>query len=217
MFAKKSRQKTVGADRADTRKAILDAAAEMFAAHGYRAATIREICAAAGANIALVSRYFGSKQGLYAEVCRSLFNGIAAPLASLDHGVATDSERRAAIREWIGRAIHITSAARMPSVNIAGIFRHEMIAPSAMHEYLKREFLEPVFNCFRRLVKFDGDPDEARTLEITSSVWSQVSIYALLADIWQRPFRPSGISKKQWIERIADGIAADVFARLERK
>lgn len=215
MFAKE--EKRAAAEMTGARKAILDAAAEIFAVRGYRAATIREICAAAGANIALVSRYFGSKQGLYAEVCRSLFNGIAAPLTSLDADTSTDSERRAAIREWIGRAIHITSATKKPIGNIAGIFRQEMFSPSAMHDYLKREFLEPVFQCFRRLVEFDSAHDEAKTLEIISSVWSQVIIYALLADIWQRPFRPSGIPKKQWIERIADGIAADVFARLERK
>ena len=206
-----------GTDRTDTRKAILDAAAGMFAARGFRAATIREICAAAGANIALVSRYFGSKQGLYAEVCRHLFNGLAAPLASLDAGVKTDGERRAAIREWIGRAIRITSASRAPASLAAGIFRNEMNTPSVIHNYIRREFLEPVFSCFRRLVEFGGASGEANTLEILSSVWSQVSIYALLADVWQRPFRPSGIPREQWIERIADGIAADTFVRLEIK
>ena len=53
-----------------TRAAILKAAKKIFAAKGFGAATVRDICTEAGANIALVSRYFGSKSGLYAEVCR---------------------------------------------------------------------------------------------------------------------------------------------------
>ena len=57
--------------KTDTRAAILDAAKKIFAAKGFGAATVRDICTEAGANIALVSRHFGSKSGLYAEVCRS--------------------------------------------------------------------------------------------------------------------------------------------------
>ena len=52
-----------------TRAAILDAAKNLFAVKGFGAATVRDICMEAGVNIALVSRYFGSKSGLYAEVC----------------------------------------------------------------------------------------------------------------------------------------------------
>ena len=39
-----------------TRAAILNAAKKIFAAKGFGAATVRDICTEAGANIALVSR-----------------------------------------------------------------------------------------------------------------------------------------------------------------
>ena len=201
----------------DTRTAMLEAAAKIFAAKGFYDATVRALCAEAGANIALVSRYFGSKQGLYAEVCRMLFNGLGVPLAELYRNAATDKDCRVAIREWIGRAIKITSASRAPASFVAGIFRHEMNSPSSMHEYLRKEFLRPVFKCFRRLIEAAGSKSEAMTLSILSSVWSQISIYALLAEVWQRPFRPAGIPKPQWIELMADEITAGVFARLDRK
>ena len=204
-------------DSIDTRKAILDAAAGVFAVRGFRAATIREICSDAGANIALVSRYFGSKQGLYAEVCRSLFNGLAAPLAQLDQDADTPEKCRYAIREWILRAIRITSATRAPASNINGIFRNEMHSPSVMHDYLMREFFSPIFKCLRRLVESCGISEESDVLGILSSIWSRVSMYALLADIWQKPFRPAGISRERWIERIAGDIATDVFVRIDRK
>ena len=49
-----------------TRAAILTAAREQFAASGYQAATIRSIAAAAGIDPALVMRYYGNKEGLFA-------------------------------------------------------------------------------------------------------------------------------------------------------
>ncbi|NHC43890.1 TetR/AcrR family transcriptional regulator [Motilibacter sp. K478] len=47
---------------------MLGAARKRFARHGYAATTVREIADDAGANVALISRYFGSKEGLF-EAC----------------------------------------------------------------------------------------------------------------------------------------------------
>jgi len=49
-----------------TKDAILTAAREQFAASGYQAATVRAIAAKAGIDPALVIRYFGTKQNLFA-------------------------------------------------------------------------------------------------------------------------------------------------------
>jgi AcrR family transcriptional regulator len=49
-----------------SREDILRAARERFAAHGYEAATMRAIAADAGVDAALVSYFFGSKEGLFA-------------------------------------------------------------------------------------------------------------------------------------------------------
>jgi AcrR family transcriptional regulator len=49
-----------------TKAAILAAARETFAASGYQAATIRTIAAAAGIDPAMVMRYFGNKERLFA-------------------------------------------------------------------------------------------------------------------------------------------------------
>ena len=46
------------------------AAGGVFASRGFRDATIREICQAAGANIAAVNYHFGDKEALYLEVIR---------------------------------------------------------------------------------------------------------------------------------------------------
>lgn len=55
-------------DAAATRAAILEAATRRFATQGYARAGVREIAADVGVTAALVNRYFGSKEGLFAEV-----------------------------------------------------------------------------------------------------------------------------------------------------
>ena len=50
-----------------TREAILRAAVEVFAEHGYEGSTLRAITSKAGVDVALVSHFFGGKQGLFDE------------------------------------------------------------------------------------------------------------------------------------------------------
>ena len=61
-------------DAAATRSAILEAATRRFAFEGYQSAGVREIAADAGVNAAMVNRYFGSKEGLFAEVVERAFD-----------------------------------------------------------------------------------------------------------------------------------------------
>jgi AcrR family transcriptional regulator len=51
-----------------TRTAILEAARRMFELHGYERATVRDIAGAAAIDPAMVIRYFGSKDELFARV-----------------------------------------------------------------------------------------------------------------------------------------------------
>ncbi|MFJ6537481.1 TetR family transcriptional regulator [Paenarthrobacter sp. NPDC091711] len=57
-----------GRDADVTRRALVRAARRRFATEGYRATTVRHIAADAGVNVALINRYFGSKEGLF-EAC----------------------------------------------------------------------------------------------------------------------------------------------------
>ena len=55
-------------DAEDTRRRLLHAARERFARDGYVPTTVRDIAADAGVNVALINRYFVSKEGLF-EAC----------------------------------------------------------------------------------------------------------------------------------------------------
>lgn len=55
-------------DAGRTRQALLDAAAELFTSEGYDRTTVRAIAERAGVNQALLFRYFGNKEALFARV-----------------------------------------------------------------------------------------------------------------------------------------------------
>lgn len=59
-------------DISATRNRIIEAAIEVFLEKGYDAATIRDICKIAGANVAAVNYHFGSKDALHAAVLETI-------------------------------------------------------------------------------------------------------------------------------------------------
>ncbi len=90
----------------DTRLRLLKAAGEIFAEHGFRQTTVRDICDKAGANVAAVNYHFGDKLGLYAAVVRHWF-ALAWEKYPPDGGLlpdATPDQRlRVFIRSWLWR------------------------------------------------------------------------------------------------------------------
>jgi len=63
---------------ADTRQALIAAAAEAFAEQGFEAASLRAITRQAGANLAAVNYHFGSKEGLIEAVLTAVIAPINA-------------------------------------------------------------------------------------------------------------------------------------------
>lgn len=68
----------------EPRERILEAARELFSAKGYSAVGVRELAGQAGVNIAMISYYFGSKQGVLEELINrffDLYEAVAAEVA----------------------------------------------------------------------------------------------------------------------------------------
>jgi AcrR family transcriptional regulator len=63
-------------DAPTTRDRLIAAAKGLFAAHGYRGASVRDICNLARANPGAVSYHFGSKRQLYRTVLRHAAEGL---------------------------------------------------------------------------------------------------------------------------------------------
>ena len=206
----KRKQRT---DGIETREAILAAAEVEFAEKGYELASVRTICKAAGANVALANRYFGSKQELYRLVAQRLFGDLGAPLAEIPAKVTDAASWRAAVREWIDDMLFMTIPTERAQKLCVGLFRHEVTHPTEFFKDFMDAFGKPVHAALEKLIARATD-DAGEVAQWTASVWSQVSVYALADEKALKPFRPKGLTRTAWRESVAEHIAASVFAAL---
>jgi AcrR family transcriptional regulator len=114
-------------DAQATRAALLEAAKAQFAALGYDSATLREIAAAAGADVALIKRYFGGKEGLFTEALKASIGtgrwrewdraSFPREVATMMAGTPDADESRTQAFQFLLRAA--TSPATAPMLNVA--------------------------------------------------------------------------------------------------
>jgi AcrR family transcriptional regulator len=110
-----------------TRAAILQAAKAHFARSGYDRAALREIATEAGADVALIKRYFGGKEALFTEALKASFHpdrlaawnraGFAREAATMMAGGAHADDERAQSFQFLLRAA--TSPTTAPMLNLA--------------------------------------------------------------------------------------------------
>jgi AcrR family transcriptional regulator len=110
-----------------TRAAILNAAKAQFARAGYDMTSLRDIAAEAGADVALIKRYFGGKEGLFTEALKASFrpdplrgsNPAAFPreVATMMAGPARADEERSHTFQFLLRAA--TSPTTAPLLSLA--------------------------------------------------------------------------------------------------
>ena len=208
-MAKTTARKT-RCDGERTREAILAAAEAEFAEKGFELASAREICRRADANAALISRYFGSKEALYRIVAKRLFGDLGAPLAKLADGVKDEKSWRAAVRERVDDMLFMTLPTERAQKLCAALFRHEVTRPTKFHAEFKEAFGRPVYEGLRKLLSMKVKDAERLEL-LTTSIWAQVSVYALADVKWHKSFRPTGVDNRAWAEKVTDSICEQVF------
>ncbi len=197
-----------------TRGKILAAAEREFAEKGYELASVREISRRAGVNMALANRYFGSKEELYRVVARRLFGDLGAPMAALAEKATDETSWRAAVREWVDDFLFMTLPTEPAQALCAALFRHEVTHPTKFHAEFLHDFGKPVYDALRNLLA-RVLADETQLELWTTSVWAQVSVYALADKIWHASFRPEGVGVRAWAEEVRDHICATLFASVK--
>jgi AcrR family transcriptional regulator len=118
-----------GGDPVETRRVILGAAEECFAASGFAGATTRQVAALAGVNVATLHYHFGSKAKLYRAVLDAAFRA-EVPLPERD---GTPQERLAAAVEslWAFGAAHPS----LPRLSLL----HRLAGPAAAGRFEQPE------------------------------------------------------------------------------
>ena len=197
-----------------TRGKILAEAEREFAAKGYELASVREITRRAGVNMARANRYFGSKEELYRIVAKRLFGDLGAPMASLPEKVKDDASWRAALREWVDDFLFMSIPTEPAQALCAALFRHEVTHPTKFQDEFLRDFGKPVYDSLRDLLAH-AISDETQLELWTTSVWAQVSVYALADKVWHASFRPAGVGDRAWADQVREHICATLFASVK--
>jgi AcrR family transcriptional regulator len=149
----------------------------VFAQHGFTAATVREICERADANIAAVSYHFGDKEQLYNEVLKHALRCAYEkypPTLGLPPTAPAEDRLRAFIESFLMR---IFDQGRHSWHG--RLMSREMIEPTPALNDLVEEIIRPLAGQLHGIVKdligADVSPEEVRLCAL--SVVSQCTFY----------------------------------------
>jgi AcrR family transcriptional regulator len=151
-----------------TRRHLIDAALSLFGEHGFRATSVRDIAAAAGANVAAVNYHFGSKENLYLAVFRELAVRLdRAELQAVRDAVAS-SGGRPSVEDVLGAfALEWGRPFEHPEARCAEMLvAHELAGPVMGAEFLLEELLEPVERELGEALKAACPTAGARTIQL---------------------------------------------------
>jgi TetR/AcrR family transcriptional regulator, regulator of cefoperazone and chloramphenicol sensitivity len=126
----------------DPRERILSAAGREFAERGYDAATIRDICLAAGVNIAAVNYYFGDKRRLYIESVKHAHEERVrqVPLSAWQPG--TPPERK--LHDFVANLLERMLGLGQPPWQVRLMMR-EVLQPTEACRELVEDYIQPHF------------------------------------------------------------------------
>jgi AcrR family transcriptional regulator len=137
------------ADRgAAARDQLLLHATRIFALKGFAGAATREICDAAGVNVAAIHYYFGDKEGLYRAVLLEPITRITSRLQGFDDpNLPFESSMRMLLAPFIG-----TSKDAEHERAVVRLQLREMLEPSAVFREVVEQSVVPHHNALAKLL-----------------------------------------------------------------
>jgi TetR/AcrR family transcriptional regulator, regulator of cefoperazone and chloramphenicol sensitivity len=157
----------------DTKLRLLDAAGQIFADKGFEAASVREICQRAEANIAAVHYHFGDKQQLYVAAVRT------AQCAQSDHipfpEFTPDQPATERLREFIGTMFRRMLDRDRPKWHLQLMLR-ELSHPTDTCETIVRDYIRPLAATLKSILAdlLPPEIDELTRWRIGFSIIGQV-------------------------------------------
>jgi AcrR family transcriptional regulator len=178
-----------------TRERLLQAALEVFAERGYGAATIREICSRAAANVAAVHYHFGDKRKLYEAIYGRLFEALRQRRTAVVPADAPAEQRLRMHIQTLFEEIFCADGDSDRQVQLSTLYLNEMAHPTEVLDLIVAEHLEPDARELYRIVSdlLDTEEDDPLTIDCSASVIGQILYYYHAMPIISRlhPERPS--------------------------
>jgi AcrR family transcriptional regulator len=197
----------------DTATRVLNAAGLIFAEKGFKDATVREICRAAGVNLASVNYYFRDKERLYIETVKraAQLRMEQAPMPAWPPATPTAIKLRSFIHTILTRMLSVERAPWQ-----VRLMQREVLAPSSACRELVEGYIRPQFELLQRIISEAVPPDtpaHARR-KIAFSVIGQCLHYRLTGEVVGMLVPPDELTTRFTIDELADHIAAFSLAAL---
>lgn len=133
----------------DTRQRLIDAAGAIFAEKGYEAASVRDICQQASANIAAVNYHFGDKRTLYVAAVRHAQSCADSDDPEMVWPAEMPSVDR--LREYIRTMLERKLMANKPAWHLEIMLR-EMAHPTEACAAVVEDYVKPMANGLRAIL-----------------------------------------------------------------
>ena len=167
----------------DTQAKIIAAAGPIFAERGFRDATVREICDAAGVGLASVNYHFRDKQQLYVQVVETAFDEHVLdgpPMPTWPPGTPVETR----LREWIERLTYKVTASPKDSWQDRLLTR-ELQAPTpacepVLHKRIDSE-MSPLLAILEEVLLPEATPGDR--WRVALSIVGQVMLYDCHRDL----------------------------------
>ena len=160
----------------ETRARLLEAAERLFAECGFKKVTVREICRAAGANVAAVNYHFGDKMGLYREVLQVAIDAMRA----VTDAARAEGERQPPdekLRRYIAIFLHRVTAPGHECM--FQLMQREMNDPTPALDAIVEQGLRPRIAYLSGLVAemIGGDASSQQVMRCVASIQTQFVAY----------------------------------------
>ncbi|MDB6066590.1 MAG: transcriptional regulator, TetR family [Pedosphaera sp.] len=200
--------------QAATRRHLLEAAEEVFAEVGFRAATVRQICQRAGANIAAINYHFGDKEELYRVVLKETYKSAVLkypPNFGLQPKATPEQRLRAFVFSFLMRIF-----SEGPSARHGKLMAREMIEPTSALDAIVEEEMRPMSVVLTSIMGdlMGGKADQEKRRLCALSVVSQVLFYHHCRPVVTRMF-PDMKFNEAGIERLTEHITQFSLAAIK--
>lgn len=187
-----------------TRERLIHAAGEEFASRGFRDATVRDICARAGANLAAVNYHFGDKDGLYQAVMR-YSHALARERYPVQLAAGADGAMR--LRQFVHAMMSRLLDDGRPAWH-GKLMSREMVEPTPALAMVVEETIGPMYAMLTSIVAEllgEAGRDEKRVRLAANSVIGQCLMYKHCQPVLKLLERPG--QSRESVERLAAHIA----------
>jgi len=197
------------------REQLIAHATRIFAAKGYAATSTREICQAAGANVAAIHYYFGDKEGLYRAVLTKPISAIAGQFGAFDDpSLPFDQAIRRVLQPFVAMALDDDPDA----LHVERVHLREALEPSAVFRDIVARVIVPQHDALAALLARHcglARPD-AGIHQLAFAMVAMANDYCMSRE-FMKMLAPTVLRRRDAVRHIVDRLVGYSVALLERE